>query len=300
MAWLDASAYSDGSAQPGGDRIDWLRCVPFIAMHAACLLVFVVGWSPTALLVAAGLYLVRMFAITGFYHRYFSHRSFKASRPMQFAMAVLGNSAVQRGPLWWAAHHRHHHRHSDTVDDLHTPHHHGFLWSHMLWLMTGESFATRTREVPDLAKFPELRFLDRFDWVVPVCLAAGLLATGHALAHFAPGLGVTGPQLLVWGFFVSTIVLFHGTCLINSMAHLVGTRPYDTRDHSRNSLLLSLVTLGEGWHNNHHFCPSAARQGFLWWEIDITYYGLRVMQALGLISGLREVPAAVLAQRSAR
>ena len=235
---------------------------------------FWVGVSATALWVALALYALRMFAITGFYHRYFSHRAFRTSRPVQFAFAVLGASSVQRGPLWWAAHHRHHHVHADTAADPHTPRK-GFWRSHAGWFLTRGGFRTDPSRIGDLLKFPELRWLDRYDTAIPVVLAALLFGAGMALERWAPGLGTNGPQLLVWGFFVSTVVLFHATVTINSLAHRWGRRRYATRDDSRNNPWLALLTFGEGWHNNHHFFPGSARQGFFWWEFDLTWYGLR-------------------------
>ena len=281
--WFDTSAVRV-PVEPGGTaakRVDWVRVVPFIALHAMCLGVFFVGWHPEAVAVAIALYLVRMFAITGFYHRYFSHRTFRASRPVQFILALVGSSATQRGPLWWAAHHRKHHRYSDTELDVHSPRQHGFWWSHMGWITSAENFPTDLREVRDFARYPELRWLDRFDILVPVLLATTLFLIG-------------GAPWLIWGYFVSTVALFHGTSLINSLAHRMGRRRYDTGDDSRNSLVLALVTLGEGWHNNHHKYPGAARQGFFWWEIDITYYGLVLLQWLRVIRDLRPVPRRIL------
>ena len=287
--WFDTDARADGA--PPSDRIDWLRVLPFVAMHLACLGVLAVGVSWFALGVAALLYVARMFAITGFYHRYFSHKAFKTSRAVQFAFALLGATCVQRGPLWWAAHHRNHHRHSDTEHDLHSPVTRGFFWSHMGWFLTERGFRTDRERIPDLDKFPELRWLDRFDILLPIALAAALYALGAWLQDAQPQLGTSGPQLLVWGFFVSTIVLFHVTVTINSLAHQWGWRRFDTRDNSRNNPLLALLTFGEGWHNNHHHFPGSARQGFRWWEIDLTYYGLRAMAALGLVWDLKPVPA---------
>ncbi|MDA0747321.1 MAG: acyl-CoA desaturase [bacterium] len=274
-----------------GEGIDWLRVVPFLGLHVVCLAVLWVGWSPVAIGVAALAYAVRMFAITGFYHRYFSHRTFETSRVMQFVFAVLGSTAVQRGPLWWAAHHRNHHRHSDREEDPHSPHRHGLLWSHMLWITSRENFPTDMDVVKDLSKYPELRFLNRFDMLVPVLTAAGM----YGLGVWMEGMGVqtSGWQMLVWGFFVSTIVLFHATCTINSLAHCFGSRRFETGEESRNNWLLALITFGEGWHNNHHYYPGTVRQGFYWWEVDMTYYILRVLAALGLIRDLRPVPARV-------
>ena len=290
VRWFDTADAAALPADDVPDRIDWLRVVPFIGLHLACLGVLVVGVSSFAVAVALALYLLRMFAITGFYHRYFSHKAFKTSRALQFVFALLGAMSVQRGPLWWAAHHRHHHRHADTEHDIHSPVTRSFFWSHMGWFLTVRGYRTDLDRVRDLAKFPELRWLDRFDILVPIALAAGLLLLGMWLEHAAPSLGTTGPQLLVWGFFISTVVLFHATVTINSLAHRWGTRRYPTADDSRNNGWLALLTLGEGWHNNHHHFPGAARQGFRWWEFDPTYYILRAMASLGLVWDLKPVP----------
>lgn len=288
VRWFDTSVPDEIGEDD--DRIDWSRVIPFIAMHLACLAVIWVGFSWFALWVALGLYALRMFAITAFYHRYFSHRAFKASRPMQFAFAVIGASAVQRGPLWWAAHHRNHHRHADTPADVHSPVQHGFLHSHMGWFLSRAGFRTDWSKIPDLVKFPELRLLDRFDLLVPVALAVGLYLLGRWLGVAHPELDTSGPQLLVWGFFISTIVLFHVTVTINSLAHRFGSRRFETRDNSRNNWLLAILTFGEGWHNNHHHFPGSARQGFRWWEVDLTFYILRTMALFGLVRELKAVP----------
>jgi stearoyl-CoA desaturase (delta-9 desaturase) len=237
-----------------------------------------------------------MFALTGFYHRYFSHRTFKTSRTVQFVFALLGASCVQRGPLWWAAHHRTHHQHADTALDPHSPTVKGFLRSHVGWFLTASAFRTDWTRIPDFKRFAELRWLDRFDIAVPVVLAAALFGLGVLLHHVAPALGTTGWQMLVWGFFVSTVVLFHATVTINSLAHRFGRRRFATRDDSRNNFWLALITFGEGWHNNHHFYPGTVRQGFRWWEVDLTWYGLRLMAVLGLVWGLRPVPVWVAAK----
>jgi stearoyl-CoA desaturase (delta-9 desaturase) len=289
LAWFDSSAVESPANVPAR-RIDWLRTVPFIGMHLACLGVVWVGWSPVAVATAIALYLVRMFAITGFYHRYFSHRSFKTSRVTQFIFALVGAASVQRGPIWWAAHHRHHHATTEQEDDPHSPVHHGLWFSHTGWFLTREHFPVQEQRVRDLQRFPELRFLDRFDIVVPAILAVGLFLMGKALEAYAPHLGTSGGQMLVWGFFISTVALYHGTFTINSLAHRWGTRRYDNADNSRNNFWLALLTLGEGWHNNHHHYPASVRQGFYWWEIDMTYYFLRLMAALGLVWDLKPVP----------
>lgn len=287
--WFDSAA-SARAATDTARRIDWLRVLPFILMHVACIGVVWVGWSPTAIGVCVALYVVRMFAITAGYHRYFSHRAFRTSRAMQLLLALLGAAAVQRGPMWWAGHHRHHHANADREHDVHSPRH-GFLWSHMGWFLTAEHFPTRAKRVTDLARFPELRFLDRYDVVVPVALAAALYGVGALLEAVAPRLGTNGAQLLVWGFFVSTVVLYHATFTVNSLTHRFGSRRFATYDDSRNNWWVALFTLGEGWHNNHHRYPNSARQGFRWWELDLTYGVLRLLATLGVIWDLHPVPA---------
>jgi len=297
VRWFDSWAGVEPAAEPGDRTIDWLRVTPFLLLHAAVALVLVVGWSPAALAVAAGWYALRMFAITAFYHRYFSHRAFRTTRALQFLFALIGSSAVQRGPLWWAAHHRRHHRHADEAADAHSPDVDGFWWSHVGWLLARGNYRTRWEEVPDLMRFPELRFLDRFDALVPLASIVAFYGLGALLERLAPGLGTDGPQMLVWGFVVSTVALYHCTFAINSLAHRVGSRPYATRDQSRNNAWLALLTFGEGWHNNHHRFPGAARQGFRWWELDLSWVGLRVLAALGLVWDLRAVPVRVLRER---
>ncbi|MBC7982722.1 MAG: acyl-CoA desaturase [Candidatus Obscuribacterales bacterium] len=295
LGWFDSTAadVDQGNAR----RIDWLRVIPFIGMHLACFTVIWVGVSPIAVTLAVSLYALRMFAITGFYHRYFSHKAFRTSRFVQGLFAVLGAAAVQRGPLWWAAHHRHHHAHADETSDPHSPQQHGFVWAHTGWFLAQENFATRTALIKDLTKYPELRLLDRFDILVPVALAAILFCLGIWLEAAHPNLGTSGAQLLVWGFCISTVVLYHATFTVNSLAHTFGTRRFATRDTSRNNPWLALLTFGEGWHNNHHHYPGSARQGFYWWEFDLTYYGLRLLAAVGLIWDLRTVPHALLEAR---
>ncbi len=294
--WFDTQADDATTDGDREDRIDWLRAVPFVAMHLACVAVLWVGVSPVAVWVAAALYAVRMFALTGFYHRYFSHKTFRTSRLVQFVFALIGASCVQRGPLWWAAHHRNHHRNADTALDPHSPSLRGFLWSHAGWFLTPHAFRTDWSRIPDLAKFPELRWLDRYDTLVPVLLAVLLYGLGAVLEHSQPQLGTTGAQMLIWGFFVSTVVLFHATVTINSFAHRFGKRRFETKDDSRNNVWLALITFGEGWHNNHHFFPGTVRQGFRWWEVDVTYYVLRAMSMLGLVSDLKPIPEWVAAK----
>lgn len=296
VSWFDNTAtlqHANETQIADKHHIDWWRVIPFVFMHLACFSLFWVGFSTFALIFAITLYCVRMFAITGFYHRYFAHKAFQTSRAGQFLFAVLGATAVQRGPLWWAAHHRNHHAHSDKESDAHSPVQHGFLWSHIGWFLSTANFSTHFDRVKELAKFPELRFLDRFDIIIPIVFAISIFCLGEILAINAPHLKTDGWQLLVWGFVISTVALYHATFSVNSLAHVWGKRRYITRDHSRNNFVIALFTLGEGWHNNHHHYPGAVKQGFYWWEIDFTYYGLRLLAALGLIWNLRTVPAEV-------
>jgi len=296
VQWFDSDYTPDGAgamrAEP--EKVDWVRCIPFIILHLGCLGIIWTGVSKVAVITAVVLYFVRMFAVTGIYHRYFSHKTYSTSRVGQFLLAVYGGTTVQRGPLWWAYHHRHHHQHSDEPADAHSPHVHGFLWSHIGWITSRSNFPTDYSKVKDLARFPELVFLNRFDAVVPALFAVAVWSFGWFLEVHFPGLGTSSWQMLVWGFFVSTTVLFHGTSCINSMAHLMGRRRYKTEDDSRNSFILAIITLGEGWHNNHHRYQSATRNGFYWWEIDPTYYGLRMLSWTRIIWGLKAVPESIL------
>jgi len=249
-----------------------------IAAHLLPLLAFFTGvrWQDWAL--CAVLYVVRMFGVPAGYHRYCSHRTFKTGRGFQFLLAVLAMTSSQKGPLWWAAHHRAHHRASDQDGDPHDSRR-GFWYSHVGWLYD-HTAGTDYGRVKDLARFPELVLLNR-GWVVPP------VALGIAVWL------VFGWSGLLIGFFLSTVLLWHGTFAINSLSHRVGTQRYDTGDASRNHWLLALVTLGEGWHNNHHFFRGSTRQGFFWWELDVTYYLLRALAAVGVVWELREPPARV-------
>lgn len=257
-----------------------MSSLPFLLFHAVPLLAIVTGvtWKAVAIFVA--LYALRMFAITAGYHRYFAHRSYRASRPVQFCLALVGTTAAQKGPLWWAAHHRAHHRFSDTDRDVHSPQK-GFWWSHVGWILCDRYSDADLGLVRDLAAFPELRLVERFNGVGPWILAGVTLWIG----------GWSG---LVFGFFGSTVLLWHATFTINSLSHTFGTRRYATGDTSRNNPFLALLTFGEGWHNNHHHYPASARQGFYWWEIDLSWYALRGLAAVRLVRGLRQPSAAAM------
>ncbi len=273
----------------------WQLGLPFLLVHVAAVLgVVLVGWSPLVLVAAAVSYLTRAFGITGFYHRCFSHRAFKVGRPVQLVGALLGAAAAQKGPLWWVGHHRVHHRHSDEPGDVHSPRH-GFWHSHVLWVFSPANERQRVEEVSDLAAFGELRWIDRFHYVVTFTFASAWFVLGVVLHAIAPGLDVDGPRLLVWGFFVPTVALYHATFSVNSIAHRLGRRRYETSDDSRNNWVIALVALGEGWHNNHHKFPPGARQGWARWELDPTWLVIRALERVGLARELRPVPAAVMA-----
>jgi stearoyl-CoA desaturase (delta-9 desaturase) len=263
------------------DRIDWLKSVPFLAVHVVALGAVALGPFSWGLLgLAAASYAIRMFGITAGYHRYLAHRSYRTGRAFQFVLAALGTTATQKGPLWWAAHHRDHHRWSDLPEDIHSPVQRGFWWSHVGWILSRRYEATKLDRVRDLARYPELLWLDRHH-LVPV--------GAYAAAFWAIG----GLPWFLWGYCVSTVLLWHGTFLVNSLAHVIGRRRYETADASRNSLLIALVTLGEGWHNNHHHYQSTANQGWYWWEVDVTWYVLRALSALHVVGDLRTPPPSV-------
>jgi stearoyl-CoA desaturase (delta-9 desaturase) len=256
------------------DKLNLTASLPFILLHLACGLALVTGvtWQWVALALVS--YYVRMFAVTAGYHRYFAHRAFKTGRVFQFVLAVVAQSSIQKGVLWWAAHHRHHHRYSDQPEDIHSPARRGFWYSHMLWILGDRYSETNTAAIKDFARFPELVWLNTFHLVPALSLAAGLFACG-------------GLPWLVWGFIIPTVALWHGTFTINSLTHIFGKRRYLTTDMSRNSFLLAIITCGEGWHNNHHFHQNTANQGWFWWEVDFTFYALKVLSWVGVVSNLR-------------
>jgi stearoyl-CoA desaturase (delta-9 desaturase) len=258
----------------------WLGAGPFALAHVAVLGAFWSGVTWQSVVLCFGLLFVRVWGITAGYHRYFSHRSYKTSRAFQLFLAVLAETSSQKGVLWWAAHHRVHHKHSDEPGDVHSPVQNGFFYAHVGWLFD-DTAETRWDKIRDFAKYPELRWLNKH-WVVP---PAALAVLCFLIAGW-PGLFV--------GFFLSTVLLWHNTFLINSLTHVWGKKRFATKDQSRNNMLTALLTLGEGWHNNHHHYPSACRNGFYWWEIDVTYYVLKILSWIGLVWDIRGVPTHVL------
>ncbi len=262
---------------PDHDDIIYPDTIPFLIVHLLCFAAFWTGVTWQAVTLCVVLYVVRMFIVTAGYHRYFSHRSFRTGRVFQFILGFLAQSSAQRGILWWAAKHRHHHLHSDTELDVHSPRHGGFWYSHVGWIFTPRHDVADYSTIPDLMKYPELRWLNKHKY-----LPAVLLAVGCWIA-----MGWVG---LVVGFFWSTVLLYHGSFMINSLAHVFGRQRYVTGDDSRNNWFLALFTLGEGWHNNHHAYQRSARQGFRWYEFDGTYYVLKALSWLGIVWDLGEPP----------
>lgn len=288
------SSYLSSTPRPlGREKLDRFICAQFLFMHLACLLVIWTGVSAVAVITCLALYVIRMFAITAGFHRLFAHRTYKSGRVFQFLMGFLGTSSYQKGPLWWSSHHRRHHLYADTEEDLHSPLTHKVWRSHFGWFLSVESQATDWKLIANLSKYRELRFLDRFYSLPPALLAAAMFVFGAVLERYAPGLGTSRWQMLVWGFFVSTVILYHGTFTVNSLAHIFGRRRYPTDDNSRNNWFVALITLGEGWHNNHHHYQSSERQGFYWWEIDMSHYTLRMLSWFGIVWDLRKPPAHV-------
>ncbi len=255
----------------------------FFVLHVWALGVFFLPFAWKLVGAAVFLYVLRMFAVTAGYHRYFSHRTFQLGRVSQFLLAFLAQSSGQKGVLWWGARHREHHRTSDRPEDVHSPIAHGLWTSHVGWVLDGAHDDYDPKAIADFAKYPELVWLDRNHWICPWALGTATFFAGRFL-------GWGGFATLTWGFVLSTVALWHATFCINSLAHLWGTRRFDTPDRSRNNLFLALLTLGEGWHNNHHHYQGSCRQGLRWWEVDITYYTLKVLSWVGLVKAIRTFP----------
>jgi stearoyl-CoA desaturase (Delta-9 desaturase) len=266
---------------------------PLILLHLGCGLVLLVGWSSVALTASLITSSLQIFGITAGYHRLLAHRSFETSRLFQFILAFFGVLAGQNGPLWWVGHHRHHHRYSDRDADVHSPQR-GFFWSHMGWLFSPSCVPVPHDLVRDLARYPELLMLQRYYYVCNLGYALVLYAAGETWHYFDPTLPISGLQVLVWGSIISTVFVYHSIWSANSFCHRYGTRRFATRDQSRNNILVSLVTFGDGWHHNHHYCPYSARHGFRWWEIDLNFAILRLLAWFGIVWDLKLPPARIL------
>lgn len=275
LSTVTPSSGTRPTTDPTPDGLNWVSSIPFFLLHVLALCAFFFPFKWEYLAVCVGLYYVRMFGVTAGYHRYFSHRAFKTNRVFQFLLAFLAETSAQKGVLWWAAHHRHHHRDSDQATDIHSPMQFGFWWSHAGWILSSKYDRTRTESIRDFARFPELVWLNKYHLLPPTVLGVAVFLIG-------------GWPLLFWGFFLSTVLCWHGTFTINSLSHIFGSRRYKTTDTSRNNFLLALITCGEGWHNNHHYHQNTANQGWFWWEVDFTYYTLKALSWVGLVSDLRK------------
>jgi stearoyl-CoA desaturase (Delta-9 desaturase) len=277
MNQVRAAAAGHPAGEEFHDDIIYPATIPFVLVHLSAFAAIWTGVTLQAVLLCAFLYWFRMWAVTAGYHRYFSHRSFKTSRAFQFVLAFLAQTSLQRGAVWWAAIHRHHHRHSDTELDVHSPVHRSFLYSHVGWIFSNRDDTPDYSTVQDLMAYPEMRWLNKYHHVPGVILGAACFL-------------VAGWAGLVVGFVWSTVLLYHGSFSINSLAHVHGKQKYLTGDDSRNNWWLSIITMGEGWHNNHHAYQSSTRQGFRWYEFDPTYYVLKVLSWTGLVWDLRTPP----------
>ena len=269
-----------GDANSGEDIV-YPSSIPFVLFHIAAFAAIWTGVSATALWICLALYVIRIFAIGAAYHRYFSHRAFSTSRAFQFVLACLAQSTMQKSVLWWASKHRHHHLYSDTELDVHSPRQRGFLYAHAGWIFAKRHDQIDYTKIQDFLRYPELKWLHRLE-----------LAPAFAMGAVAFWIG--GWSGLVVGFVWSTVLVYHATFCINSLAHVMGSKRYVTGDDSRNNWLLALITFGEGWHNNHHAFQSSVRQGFKWWEVDPTFYVLTVLSWMGIVWDLKHPPKAVL------
>ncbi len=266
------------------DRLDPVQSIPFFLVHLTALIgPFFVGFKWWYVAAALASYYVRMFFVTAGYHRYFSHRAYKTSRWFQFVLAFMSETSAQKGVLWWAAHHRDHHKYSDQPEDIHSVRQSGLFESHVGWILSRRYNETKLDRIKDFAQYPELRWLNQYPMTPAVLLAVAMFAFG-------------GAPLLMWGFFVPTVLLWHGTFTINSLSHVFGKVRYESKDDSKNNWLLALITCGEGWHNNHHYYQSTANQGFFWWEVDLSYYALRALSVVGIVWDLRTPPAHIRAK----
>ena len=273
-----------------GERLSLIVSLPFLSVHVGAIYALTISPSPFALFMVGLMYFIRMFGITAGFHRLFSHRSFKTNRLFQFFLAYSATCSAQMGPIWWASHHRHHHKYTEQIEDPHTPTLKGFFWAHVGWIMSPANSPTKEEYVGDLMKYPELRWLDKYHYAAPFSLVVLLYGLGEFMAVNYIQYNTNGMELVLWGFFVSTVFLYHATFMVNSVCHVFGHRTYDTKDGSVNNLLVAILTLGEGWHNNHHAFPNSERQGHKWYQIDISHYILWSLSKIGIVWNIRNVP----------
>ncbi len=268
-------------------RINWITCIVLAFLHlGAFAALFMFSWP----VLAATAFLYWMTICLGIsmgYHRLHTHRSYQVPRLLEYFFAVCGSMTLEGGPIFWVATHRLHHQKSDKPGDPHSPRD-GAWWSHVGWIMFGETNHNNTEAMgkyaPDLAKDRFYVWLNNYHWV-PLTVSAALL------------LAIGGLPLFLWGICVRVVFGLHATWLVNSATHMWGRRRFDTRDDSRNSWWVALLTFGEGWHNNHHAHPTSARHGLAWYEFDVSWIQISVLKFLRIARGvkvarIRSVPAA--------
>ena len=273
-----------------GEKLSLIVSLPFLSVHIGAIYALTISPSPFALFMVFLMYFIRMFGITAGFHRLFSHRSFKTNRAFQFFLAYAATCSAQMGPIWWASHHRHHHKYTEQIEDPHTPTLKGFFWAHVGWIMSPVNSPTKEEYVGDLMKYPELKWLDKYHYFAPFSLVVLLYGLGEFMAVNYAQYNTNGMELVLWGFFVSTVLLYHATFMVNSVCHVFGHRTYDTKDGSVNNFLVAILTLGEGWHNNHHAFPNSEKQGHKWYQIDISHYILWCLSKIGVVWKIRDVP----------
>ncbi len=259
------------------DGINWRTVIVFGAFHVgAVAALFFFTWP--AFFAALLLYWVTLsFGIGMGYHRLLTHGSYKTSRAVKYFLTVCGTLALEGGPIAWVATHRIHHRFSDRDGDPHTPRD-GRLWAHLVWMLVGNvthcDDAAAQRYAPDLIHDPFMVWIDRYFWIPLAVSGVVLLAIG-------------GLPFLLWGLFFRVTAGQHATWLVNSATHYWGRRRFETRDDSRNTWWVALVTFGEGWHNNHHAHPTSARHGLAWYELDMTWMLIWIFRAARLVKSVR-------------
>ena len=280
-----------------GEKLSLIVSLPFLSVHIGAIYALTISPSPFALFMVFLMYFIRMFGITAGFHRLFSHRSFKTNRAFQFFLAYAATCSAQMGPIWWASHHRHHHKYTEQIEDPHTPTLKGFFWAHVGWIMSPVNSPTKEEYVGDLMKYPELKWLDKYHYFAPFSLVILLYGLGEFMAVNYAQYNTNGMELVLWGFFVSTVLLYHATFMVNSVCHVFGHRTYDTKDGSVNNFLVAILTLGEGWHNNHHAFPNSEKQGHKWYQIDISHYILWCLSKIGVVWKIRDVPEDSIKER---
>ena len=264
-----------------GKGINWNTTIFLVIFHlGAIAALFTFSWP--ALIVALTLWWVSGSLGIGIgFHRLLTHRGFKTPKFVEYFLTFCGTLALQGGPIYWITTHRLHHMYTDVPGDPHSPRD-GAWWSHIGWMMKGTAQThdeeTRRRYAPDLMNDRFHTFMNKVWWVPIIISAVLLLAFG-------------GWPMLLWCVFLRVTLQFHFTWLVNSATHMWGSRRYATRDDSTNNWWVALLTFGEGWHNNHHAHPRAARHGVAWYEVDTNWWTIRTMQTLGLAKSVKLIKA---------